>query len=45
MALPYTPAGQSIQSGDVLYFQCWFRDQISVPGDSANFSNMVEATF
>tara|TARA_R110002095_G_scaffold94965_2_gene82925 strand:- start:989 stop:3922 length:2934 start_codon:yes stop_codon:yes gene_type:complete len=44
-ALPFTPAGQSIQSGDTWIFQCWFRDTVVSPGDSANFSNSVEATW
>ncbi len=43
--LPFSPAGQVIGSGDVYYFQAWFRDQIAMPGDSANFSNMIEVTF
>ena len=45
LELPYTPAGQMIQSGETWYFQLWFRDFIVTPGDSSNFSNMIEATF
>jgi hypothetical protein len=43
--LPFSPVGQTIGSGNVFYFQIWYRDQIAVPGDSANFSNMLEAMF
>jgi hypothetical protein len=43
--LPYAPAGQVINSGDTYYFQVWYRDVITVPGDSANFSNVLKATF
>ena len=45
LQLPLTPAGQSITLGSTWYFQCWFRDTVVTPGDSANFSNMVIATF
>jgi hypothetical protein len=45
VALPFSPAGQSIQSGETWYFQLWFRDHIVTPGDSSNFTNMVCATF
>jgi hypothetical protein len=46
--LPFSPAGQVIAPGDVLYFQCWYRDQempLPNPGSTANFSNMIEVTF
>jgi hypothetical protein len=43
--LPFSPAGQVISPGDTWYFQIWYRDIISVPGDSANFSNTIEVTF
>jgi hypothetical protein len=43
--LPFAPAGQVIAPGDTWYFQCWFRDQIAMPGDSANFSNMIQVVF
>ena len=46
--LPFSPIGQGISSGDTLYFQCWYRDQVAPlpnPGSSANFSNMIEVTF
>ncbi len=47
-ALPYSPAGQMIQSGDMWSFQCWYRDQIAPlpnPGSSANFSNAIDVVF
>tara|TARA_R110002126_G_scaffold211259_2_gene357819 strand:- start:3917 stop:6100 length:2184 start_codon:yes stop_codon:yes gene_type:complete len=43
--LPFSPAGQTIGSGDTLYFQVWYRDQLVTPGDTANFSNMIEVQF
>jgi hypothetical protein len=43
--LPFTPAGQAIQPGDTYSFQVWFRDSVLTPGDSANFTNLVEITF
>jgi hypothetical protein len=43
--LPFSPPGQFITSGSTYYFQAWFRDQVAVPGDSANFSNMIEVQF
>ena len=43
--LPFSPVGQTIGTGSVFYFQIWYRDQIAMPGDSANFSNMLEAMF
>jgi len=45
LELPFSPAGQVIVPGDVLYFQVWFRDTLVTPGDSANFTNMLRATF
>ncbi len=44
--LPFSPPGQLIMGGgSTWYFQCWFRDQIAMPGDSANFSNMLQVVF
>jgi hypothetical protein len=43
--LPFSPAGQMIMPGDMWSFQCWYRDQIAVPGDTANFSNAIDAVF
>tara|TARA_R110002126_G_scaffold5647_6_gene30273 strand:+ start:9003 stop:11984 length:2982 start_codon:yes stop_codon:yes gene_type:complete len=43
--LPFTPAGQVIQSGDVYSFQVWFRDSLVNPGDTANFTNLIEVPF
>ena len=43
--LPFTPMGQVIAPGDTVYFQLWYRDILAVPGDSSNFSNMLEVTF
>ena len=43
--IPFSPVGTVIAPGDTWYFQCWYRDQVSMPGDSANFSNMIEASF
>jgi hypothetical protein len=43
--LPFTPAGQVIQSGDVYSFQVWFRDSLVNPGDTANFTNLIEVQF
>tara|TARA_R110002072_G_scaffold69483_8_gene168453 strand:- start:1090 stop:3252 length:2163 start_codon:yes stop_codon:yes gene_type:complete len=43
--LPFSPAGQSIQSGETWYFQVWYRDVIVTPGDSANFSNLIGVVF
>tara|TARA_R110002126_G_scaffold248226_3_gene391114 strand:- start:6006 stop:8669 length:2664 start_codon:yes stop_codon:yes gene_type:complete len=48
LALPYSPAGQMIMSGDQWSFQCWYRDQIAPlpnPGSSANFSNAIDVVF
>lgn len=45
LELPFSPAGQVIQPGDTWVFQVWYRDVISMPGDSANFSNTVSVTF
>ena len=48
LELPFSPAGQVIAPGDTWFFQCWYRDQIAPlpnPGSSANFSNLLEATF
>tara|TARA_R110002073_G_scaffold102831_1_gene233154 strand:+ start:15926 stop:18094 length:2169 start_codon:yes stop_codon:yes gene_type:complete len=43
--LPFTPPGQTIVPGDTWYFQLWYRDQVVTPWDSANFSNVLKATF
>ena len=43
--LPLTPMGQTIAPGSTWHFQCWFRDTVVTPGDSANFSNMLSVTF
>tara|TARA_R110002072_G_scaffold101524_6_gene223567 strand:+ start:36714 stop:37622 length:909 start_codon:yes stop_codon:yes gene_type:complete len=40
LELPFTPPGQVIAPFETWHFQCWFRD-----GASANFSNVLEATF
>jgi hypothetical protein len=45
LELPFSPAGQVVLPGDTLYFQVWFRDTLVTPGDSANFTNMLKATF
>jgi hypothetical protein len=38
--LPFTPPGQTVQSGDTLYYQCWYRE-----GPSSNLSNAIRAEF
>jgi hypothetical protein len=43
--LPFSPAGQIIAPGDVYFFQVWYRDEVNMPGDSANFSNMIEVIY
>ena len=43
--LPFSPAGQTIASGDTYFFQVWYRDQDGGGGPSANFSDTIEATF
>jgi len=43
--LPFSPAGKVIAPGDTCFFQVWYRDQDMGGGSSANFSDMVEATF
>ena len=43
--LPFSPIGQVILPGDQYFFQVWYRDEVTVPGDSANFSNMIQVTF
>ncbi len=45
LELPFTPMGQTISPGETWYFQLWYRDQIVMPGDSANFSNLLQVTF
>jgi hypothetical protein len=48
LELPYSPPGQTIDPGEVWYFQVWYRDRIGSPpvaGSSANFTNVVKATF
>ncbi len=45
LELPFTPPGQTIVPGDTWYFQLWYRDQVVTPGDTANFSNVLKATF
>ena len=43
--MPFMPNGQTILPGDTLFFQLWYRDVESVPGDSSNFSNMLRVSF
>lgn len=43
--LPFSPAGQVIAPGDTYFFQVWCRDQDMGGGSSANFPDMVDATF
>ncbi len=46
--LPYSPTGQVIAPGDTWAIQLWYRDRIGMPptpGSSANFSNVLLATF
>ena len=44
-ALPFLSGGSDIQPGDTLAFQLWYRDRNVVPGDAANFSDVIEVTF
>ena len=44
-ALPFSPPGMTILPASTWYFQVWFRDQIAMPGDTANFSNMIKVDF
>ncbi len=43
--LPFSPTGQTIAPGDTYSFQVWYRDQDGSGGSTANFSNVVTATF
>ena len=45
LELPFSPAVMPIMPGDTWSFQLWYRDQIAMPGDSANFSNVLTAQF
>jgi hypothetical protein len=43
--LPYTPAGQQIQPGEIWSFQAWFRDLDEFGASTANFSDALVVTF